>query len=733
MGLTVGLVNGVCAALAALWTSNPLLGSWYFVWEYGLRLLARAVPEWLAASLGSSAGTFTLFGLAGLLSGLVHWGLLAPLSRRLAGGARLARAHVALGAFLSVFVYGLVSTFDIAFSHAELTAMAQRMIAVIFVAAVGIGCLGGRLLAPALERAARRPCRGSALALAAVAVLGPGLGAALGERGRRQRDAGPVYQTPPGRVILLGIDGLERGIVHDLMRAGRMPNFARAVEGGTIGPLRTIIPYYSPVVWTSVATGKRPPKHGVTGFVDAETHDADLLDRRDIQAAALWDIVAARDLRGGFVNWYYTWPAVLPGDGYMISDRLVYTDLPMNVAPDSLAPVVADQVAGARDAFSMRDYVSLDYDEDYTRFARNTADYERHHFYKVVRRSIARDITAIRAAVEIERLSPRPSDLLAVYIRASDAVAHIHWKHHVASRNPGLASWLWDVQEADVEAFGEAVRSYYVTVDRLLGEIMSLMDERTTLIIASDHGFGFNLAGGRAVKVDRLLAALGYLHFEEGSDTIDWQRTAFFDNPNNLRIAAERRISANLAGREPQGTQTVEANRRDAAELAAALKSLRTTEGVPVFSDVRSSGLEGGIDLVVEIETDLALDGEVDLGAGRSFPVSEMAVNFGISGMHRMDATLVIFGHGVRKDALPRGAGVLDVAPTVLHLLGHPLARDMDGRVLRELLDPDMAARPAVYVDSFDELSLVESGGVRSDAQVDEVIREQLRSLGYIQ
>ncbi|MAE72197.1 MAG: hypothetical protein CME06_17220 [Gemmatimonadetes bacterium] len=733
LGLFIGLANGVLAATAASWTENPLLGSWYFVWEYGLRLAAGPAPEWLYAGLGSLAGAFTLFGVAGLATGALQAILLAPFGRRLGARSRLAGAHFGLAVFLLLFSYGLVGTFDVAFSHAEVTSMARRIIGVIFLVAVLLGWAAGRVAGPAIDRCSRVPGRGIVLVVLAFVVLGPGLAGALQERSRRALDATPNTLSPPGRVILLGIDGLERSLIYELAAEGRLPNFARAIAGGVIGPLRTIIPYYSPVVWTSVATGKRPHKHGVTGFVDAETHDADLLDRRDIGSAALWDIAAARNLRGGFVNWYYTWPAVRPGDGYMVSDRLAYTDLPLNVAPDSLAPIVQHEVSSGWNAYPMDRYVDLEFDEEYKRFPKNTLDYERHHFYMVLERSIARDVASIRSAVAIESASDDSSDLLAVYIRASDAVSHIHWKHHVASSNPGIARRLWGVEREDIESFGEAVRGYYGTVDDLLGEIMDLMDESTTLVIASDHGFGFNLAGGRAVKVDRLLQALGFLHFNEGTEEIDWSRTGFFDNPNNLRIAAKRRVSANLAGREPQGTQSREANRRLVSELQADLKNLRTTNGLAVFTDVRSSELSGGIDLVVQINRHLPLDGSILLPDGRHFPVSEMAVNFRISGMHRMDATLLMCGRGVDGGRKVRGAGVLDIAPTVLHLLGQPIARDMDGRVLTELLADEPAARAPVYLESYDSTRLVEAGGVRSDARVDEVIKEQLRSLGYIQ
>jgi hypothetical protein len=76
---------------------------------------------------------------------------------------------------------------------------------------------------------------------------------------------------------------------------------------------------------------------------------------------------------------------------------------------------------------------------------------------------------------------------------------------------------------------------------------------------------------------------------------------------------------------------------------------------------------------------------------------------------------------------------VLDVAPTVLHLLGLPVGEDMKGRVVAALLDPGFAAsHPVRTIPSY------ETGAERAPQRaipsgMDEEIRERLRSLGYIQ
>lgn len=68
---------------------------------------------------------------------------------------------------------------------------------------------------------------------------------------------------------------------------------------------------------------------------------------------------------------------------------------------------------------------------------------------------------------------------------------------------------------------------------------------------------------------------------------------------------------------------------------------------------------------------------------------------------------LLAFGEGIRPGATLASASILDVAPTLLYLLGLPVARDMEGRVLTEMLDPAWAsARPLTFIPSYEGLAV---------------------------
>ena len=77
---------------------------------------------------------------------------------------------------------------------------------------------------------------------------------------------------PPGtatakKVIVLGIDGMDPGLLGRFVQEGRMPNFGRFMAEDHFRPLRTSIPPQSPVAWSSFITGMNPGGHGIFDFI----------------------------------------------------------------------------------------------------------------------------------------------------------------------------------------------------------------------------------------------------------------------------------------------------------------------------------------------------------------------------------------------------------------------------------------------------------------------------------
>lgn len=71
------------------------------------------------------------------------------------------------------------------------------------------------------------------------------------------------------RVLLLGWDAADWKVIDPLLDAGKMPFLEELINGGVMGNLATLRPILSPMLWNSIATGKRAGKHGILGFVES--------------------------------------------------------------------------------------------------------------------------------------------------------------------------------------------------------------------------------------------------------------------------------------------------------------------------------------------------------------------------------------------------------------------------------------------------------------------------------
>ena len=105
----------------------------------------------------------------------------------------------------------------------------------------------------------------------------PGLRARYGERNRRvvldaygDPDRGARAHLRGGdrrvRILALGMDGADHALVEQLMGEGRLPTISRLAREGTFGPLRSTIPAFTPVAWSSFLTGLNPGRHGIFNF-----------------------------------------------------------------------------------------------------------------------------------------------------------------------------------------------------------------------------------------------------------------------------------------------------------------------------------------------------------------------------------------------------------------------------------------------------------------------------------
>jgi predicted AlkP superfamily phosphohydrolase/phosphomutase len=275
----------------------------------------------------------------------------------------------------------------------------------------------------------------------------------------------------PTKIIVFGVDAADWGLMRDLLAAGKLPNFQRLIDEGATGVSKTLLPLTkSPIIWTSIATGKVPEKHGIRGFVRvAAQGDTIPFTGNARRVQALWNILSEAGYSVGIVGWMVTWPAE-EVNGYMVSDYVQYEQ------EHSIRP---DRQTYPEDLFGEVDHLRVlpgnVTDADVARFYPVEASPEEvqaapwHKSY--VKMIYATDETMRRIALH---LAAKDVDLLAVYLNGVDSFGHAFWHHRTKVKESPLS---------------EIIDKYYVWVDETLGEFMDLVDDDTILVVCSDHGF----------------------------------------------------------------------------------------------------------------------------------------------------------------------------------------------------------------------------------------------------
>ena len=117
-----------------------------------------------------------------------------------------------------------------------------------------------------------------------------------------------ITEEPPRKIVCIGVDGGDWQIIHPMIGEGLLPNFARFVEQGATGPLLSMEPMLSPLLWTTMATGKLPEEHGILNFtaIDPETGEKIPITRMYRKVDAFWNMMSDYGRTVDIVGWLVT-------------------------------------------------------------------------------------------------------------------------------------------------------------------------------------------------------------------------------------------------------------------------------------------------------------------------------------------------------------------------------------------------------------------------------------------
>lgn len=561
------------------------------------------------------------------------------------------------------------------------------------------------------------------------------------------------------RVLVIGLDSASLPWVRRWVKEGRLPHLGALLERSAVGVLRSVFPPLSPAAWSSFATGMLPGKHGVFDHIYRVpgTYDIAPTSARTRAGTPVWEFLSGHGRTVGVVNVPETYPPT-PVNGFMLSGMDTPSDDSPFAYPAGLKDELAENVGGYQ-VFGPRSKENLD-------------------------RSIAGMHRTISMRARTGRYlweTHRPDFMILVFME-TDVIQHKCWKY----MDPAHPEYNSPQTRAHRSAYAEAIPEVYARVDKALGPWLESLEEDTTLFVLSDHGAGPLY---KFLYLNNWLVHHGYLHFRQSaiarlkqiafragltpsrafelaarlrmgladratdrikrrmSQTsrttltqrlflswrdVDWARTRAYALGGNFTG-----IYVNLRGREPQGIVAPgEPYEALCKELTIRLQDWRDPDtGLPVVEDVhRGASLYHGP--YAERAPDLVFttrdEAYVGFGGHEFAGRGVMARSPMFNGHHRMQGMLAVSGNAVRTGRL-EAHDIIDVAPTILHLLGHPIPSSMDGRVISTALSEQFLGRRPIQpkVATGGPGASPQEGKAYTAEEESDVLR-RLGDLGYL-
>ena len=537
------------------------------------------------------------------------------------------------------------------------------------------------------------------------------------------------------RVLVLGLDGATLDVIEPLARSGRLPHFAKLMEEGAWGVLKSTMPPVTVPAWVCMMTGKNPGKLGFYDLLRRQGYGVEPNHSCYREQAPLWHTLNRYGVRTGLMNIPATYPPE-EVDGFMVTGMLT---------------------PSKKSTFSYPPTLGADLDS-------SVADYEIdvHHWQYFDEGALVKDIYKVlekRGLAAEYLIKSIPCDFYMIVFTSSDRLHHQLWHKR------------------------DVVEAYWEELDRVVGRILDMFGEETTVIVVSDHGFGhlertfyvnewLKRKGFLRVKremnervivkfgrlVERLYHFLGerklvrpamnvlnkivsveklqkytyeYLSNERLEGRVNWSKTKAFSCVHTPHFG---QIYINMEDKMGEGCVTEEERvslKEALLEELMSLRDPRTKEGVKVeayFSEDVYSGphLGEAPDIVFTLD-DGRCEIDAKVGDGRLF--AEGAPLTGWKGTHTMDGVFMARGPGIKPGFRVEKASILDVTPTLLRIFGIPERGETDGRVLEEIFREDA---------TFAEKRAQKAPGAEKDevSGLDEeekaLIEARLKKLGYI-
>lgn len=283
------------------------------------------------------------------------------------------------------------------------------------------------------------------------------------------------------KVLLIGWDAADWKVATPLLEQGMMPALDDFINHGVMGNLATLQPILSPMLWNSIATGKRADKHGIHGFAEPDPNSGGVrpVTSTSRKVKAIWNILTQKGYKTHVLGWFAGHPAE-PINGISVSDLYPLATAahdepwplpPGAVHPESLRDTLAElrmhpaEVGVGGILPFVPDAAKVDQKED--------------KGLSTIAKLLAENCSIHNAATWI--LQTQPWDFLAVYYNGIDHFCHAFMPY----RSPRMDG----IPEDKFELYKDVVDGAYRFHDMMLHTLLELAGPETTVILCSDHGF----------------------------------------------------------------------------------------------------------------------------------------------------------------------------------------------------------------------------------------------------
>jgi predicted AlkP superfamily phosphohydrolase/phosphomutase len=451
--------------------------------------------------------------------------------------------------------------------------------------------------------------------------------------------------------LIFGLDGVPPEFLFDRMLP-EMPNIRRLMSGGVRAPLRTTDPPISLPAWPVMFSGVDPGTLGVYGFRHrrALTYlESYVPSSRDLPVPTIWEILSERGYRVAVVGMPPGYPPP-PVNGVYVSDFLT--------------------PAGRRD-FTHPPELRAEMEEKFGqyRFDVTFRSGERERLFAELMTMLEQ-----RFAIGEWLYTRQPWDVFAIHEIGTDRLHHAYWKY-------------FDTTHPDYvpgNRFEHTAREYYASLDEAIGRIVRHADERTYVLVVSDHG-SMSMSG--CFCVNDWLEQKSYLCLKRPPPKpgtpleeldIDWRRTTVWGSGGYYA-----RLFFNVRGREPNGIVRLDDAARLRRQLARDFSQIRDPSGQllsvrildprEIYATVRGDAP----DLLVYL-------GDLRWRSAGTMGHPSLFLQENDTGpddaVHSFDGVFLLYDPRHPGERTFHRLSIRDVAPTLLDLLDEPLPSHMQGR-----------------------------------------------------